>query len=173
MTLEVFSREQIKSFVPEFLRKLSRVSWLPKFRYCFFDCPPSFSYLSYSILTNCDLMLIPVNPDVFADRGLNILLEGLTLVLDPHPLPKVAVFMNRARPYMGGYTRETRHFWDLVERECNKWRQLRGLNIKPLNTFVPDRVDIKRSIQRGGRLPPELGQIIKRLWDEIETFLRE
>jgi chromosome partitioning protein len=171
--LEVFNREVMQGFVPSFLRKLSRANFLPPFRYCFFDCPPSFSYLSYSIMTNCDLILVPVNPDVFADRGLNILLEGLIMILHPHPLPKVAVFMNRARPYMGSYTKETRFFWSLVEKECDKWKQLKGLDIKPLSTFVPDRVDIKRSIQRGGRLPSELEQIIRRLWNEIKTFLEE
>ncbi len=73
-TLEVFNREAMQGFIPAFLRKLSRANFLPRFNYCFFDCPPSFSYLSYSILTNCDLMLVPVNPDVFADKGLSILL---------------------------------------------------------------------------------------------------
>jgi chromosome partitioning protein len=123
-------------------------------------------------MTNCDLILVPVNPDVFADRGLNILLEGLIMILHPHPLPKVAAFMNRARLYRGNYTYETSFFWSLVEEACNNWRQ-KGLDIKPLNAFVPDRMDIKRSIQRGGRLPPELEQFIRSLWEEIKTFLEE
>jgi len=170
--LEVFSRDVMQGFIPAFLRKLSRASFLPQFGYCFFDCPPSFSYLSYSILTNCDLMLVPVNPDVFAARGLNILLDGLTLVLSPHPLPKVAVFMNRARTYRGSFTSETWRYWEEVKKVCRDW-SAKGLKIKPLNTFVPERVDIKRSIPRGGVIPLEFAQIISDLWREIENFLKE
>lgn len=170
--LEVFNREVMQGFVPAYLRKLMRANFIPHFDYCFFDCPPSFSYLSYSILTNCDLMLVPVNPDVFADKGLNILLDGLTMVLDPHPLPKVAVFMNRARLYRGSLTRETWYYWEQVKKECRNW-SAKGLKIKPLNTFVPERVDIRRSIPRGGFIPTEFAQIITDLWREIETFLME
>jgi len=43
-------------------------------------------------MTNCDLILVPVNPDVFADRGLNILLEGLIMILHPHPLTQSSRF---------------------------------------------------------------------------------
>jgi len=168
LTLEVFSREQMQGFVPALLRKFTRVG--AGFRYVFFDCPPSFTVLSYSILTNCDLILVPVNPDVFADRGLRILLEGLELQLQPHPFPKVAVFMNRARLYRGGFTRETRHYWELVGGICRKWLE-KGIPIRPLQTFLPERADIRKSIPRGGRVPEDLRQMLRGLWKEIREFL--
>ena len=172
LSLEVFEREQMRPFIDAFLRKLRYSRKFPPFRFCFFDCPPSFNYLSYSILTNSDLLLVPVNPDVFAARGLGIMLEGLQLQIDPHPMPKVAVFMNRARLYRGRFTRETARFWDEVERECSRWRD-KEINIIPLKSFVPERVDIKRSIQRGGRLPLELKRHIADLWREVKVFLEE
>lgn len=172
LSLEVFEREQMRPFIDAFLHKLRYSRKFPVFRFCFFDCPPSFNYLSYSILTNSDLLLVPVNPDVFAAKGLRIMLEGLQLQIDPHPMPKVGVFMNRARLYMRRFTKETARFWDEVKRECYRWKN-QGINIKPLESFVPERVDIKRSIQRGGRLPLELKQHIADLWGEVKTFLEE
>jgi len=168
LTLEVFDRDQMQGFVPALLRKFTKAG--AGFRYVFFDCPPSFTVLSFSILTNCDLVLVPVNPDVFADRGLDILLEGLELQLQPHPFPRVAVFMNRARLYRGGFTRETRYYWDLVQNVCRKWAQ-KGIAIRALETFLPERADIRKSIPRGGRVPEELRRILQRLWEEIRAFL--
>lgn len=168
LTLEVFDRDRMQGFVPALLRKFTKAG--AGFRYVFFDCPPSFTVLSFSILTNCDLVLVPVNPDVFADRGLDILLEGLELQLQPHPFPRVAVFMNRARLYRGGFTRETRYYWDLVQNVCRKWAQ-KGIAIRALETFLPERADIRKSIPRGGRVPEELRRILQRLWEEIRAFL--
>jgi chromosome partitioning protein len=168
LTLEVFNRDQMQSFVPALLRKLARAGM--GFRYVFFDCPPSFTVLSFSILTNCDLILVPVNPDVFADRGLDILLGGLELQLQPHPFPKVAVFMNRARLYGGRFTQETNYYWEQVQEVCNRWAG-KGLSIRPLGAFMPERADIRRSIRRGGRIPDEFRQMLHRLWKEIQEFL--
>jgi len=170
LTLEVFDREQMRFFVDAFLQKLRYSKRYPPHRFVFFDCPPSFNYLSYSVLVNCDLLLVPVNPDVFAAKGLGIMLEGLKLQIEPHPMPKVAVFMNKAKLYKGNFTRETALFWDEVRRECKRW-QAEGLDIRALTTFVPERADIKRSIQKRGKLPPELENYIVRLWREIKTFL--
>jgi len=171
LTLEVFNRDQMQGFVPAFLRKLVKSKrGIPDIRWVFFDCPPSFTVLSFSVLTNCDLMLVPVNPDIFADRGLDILLEGLELQLQPHPFPKVAVFMNRARLYMGGFTQETRLYWERVQEICRKWRD-KGIPIYHLDTFVPERADIRKSIPRGGHLPTEFQEIIGRLWRETKSVL--
>jgi chromosome partitioning protein len=168
LTLEVFDRDQMQGFAHALVLKFARAG--AGFRYVFFDCPPSFTVLSYSILTNCDLILVPVNPDVFADRGLNILLEGLELQLQPHPFPKVAVFMNRARLYRGGFTRETRYYWEQVGAICRKWLE-KGIPIRPLRTFLPERADVRKSIPRGGRVPEDLRQELRKLWQEIREFL--
>jgi chromosome partitioning protein len=165
---KLFDRDRMQSFVPALLRKLTRAGM--GFRYVFFDCPPSFTVLSFSILTNCDLILVPVNPDVFADRGLDILLEGLELQLQPHPFPKVAVFMNRARLHRERFTQETNHYWERVQEVCNRWVG-KGLSIRPLGAFMPERADIRRSIPRGGKIPDEFRQMLYRLWKEIQEFL--
>ena len=167
LTLEVFDRNQMQSFVPALLRKLTRARM--GFRYVFFDCPPSFTVLSFSILTNCDLVLVPVNPDVFAARGLDILLEGLELQLQPHPFPKVAVFMNRARLYREQFTHETRYYWRQVQEICANWTR-KGKSIRPLAAFVPERADIRKSIGRGGKVPEEFRQMLRQLWKEIREF---
>jgi chromosome partitioning protein len=167
LALDVFDRDRLQGFVPAFLRKLMHWSrdgapW----RYVFFDCPPSFTVLSYSILTNCDLILVPVNPDVFADRGLDILLHGLELQLQPHPFPRVGVFMNRARIYRNRFTRECQHYWDLVLRVCDNWAR-KGVDITAFQTYVPERADIRKSIARGGRIPEHFSLIIEQLWTEV------
>jgi cellulose biosynthesis protein BcsQ len=165
---KLFDRDRMQSFVPALLRKLTRAGM--GFRYVFFDCPPSFTVLSFSILTNCDLILVPVNPDVFADRGLDILLEGLELQLQPHPFPKVAVFMNRARLHRERFTQDTNHYWERVQEVCNRWVG-KGLSIRPLGAFMPERADIRRSIPRGGKIPDEFRQMLYRLWKESQEFL--
>jgi len=167
---ELFSRDRVQGFVPAFLHKLLRSPIFYGIRYVFFDCPPSFTVLSFSILTNCDLILVPVNPDIFADRGLHILLEGLELQLEPHPFPKVAVFMNRARTYGDRYTRETTLYWERVRETCLRWRN-EGLPIYDLSTHIPERADIRRAIPRGGRLPADLRRNLERLWQETVDVL--
>src|SRR3989304_2095542 len=48
-----------------------------------FDRPPSFTLLSYSILSVCDLILIPVNPDFYAIKGVPLILNTLQLRIAP------------------------------------------------------------------------------------------
>ena len=55
-----------------FMRSLlSKITWsanVPAYDYALFDCPPSFTMLSYSVLSVCDLILIPINPDFYAAK---------------------------------------------------------------------------------------------------------
>src|SRR5205085_4296674 len=89
---------------------------IPNYNVVLFDCPPSFSLLSYSILSCCDLVLIPINPDFFAAKGLNLLLNSLKLRIEPFPIPKIGVFMNRAKKPGGGsvkrFSNETQRYLD-------------------------------------------------------------
>ena len=63
--LEVENREpeRGKFFVKDLMGRILHSRNLPDYDYVLFDCPPSFTMLSYSILTCCDLVLIPFNPD--------------------------------------------------------------------------------------------------------------
>jgi cellulose biosynthesis protein BcsQ len=78
------------------LGKITHWGKVATYDYVLFDCPPSFTLLSYSVLSCCDLVLIPVNPDFFASRGVSLLLNSLKMRIEPHPTPQIAVFMNKA-----------------------------------------------------------------------------
>lgn len=95
--LGVFDRDKVKFFIRRLLEKISHSTNTPDYDYVFFDCPPSFSLLSYSVLSCCDMVLIPINPDFFAAKGLNLLLRSLQMRIEPFPVPRVGVFMNRAK----------------------------------------------------------------------------
>lgn len=69
LELDFFDRDIMKDFIRRLLGKITNSSQLPNYNYVLFDCPPSFTLLSYSVLASCDLVLIPVNPDFFASRG--------------------------------------------------------------------------------------------------------
>jgi chromosome partitioning protein len=69
MELEVFNRDGVKDFIRRLLGKISNAAGMPQYDLVLFDCPPSFTLLSYSVLSCCDLILIPVNPDFFASKG--------------------------------------------------------------------------------------------------------
>jgi chromosome partitioning protein len=79
LELEVFDREQMKDFMRRLLGKIAHSGKIADYDYVLFDCPPSFTLLSYSVLSCCDLVLIPVNPDFFASRGVSLLLNSLNV----------------------------------------------------------------------------------------------
>jgi chromosome partitioning protein len=90
--LEVFDREKVKYFIQRLLEKIQNSTNVPTYDYILFDCPPSFSLLSYSVLSCCNLVLIPINPDFFAAKGLGLLLNSLRMRIEPMPVPKIGVF---------------------------------------------------------------------------------
>lgn len=57
MELEVFDREGVKEFIRRLLGKITNTKGMPAFDVALFDCPPSFTLLSYSVLACCDLIL--------------------------------------------------------------------------------------------------------------------
>ncbi|MGA3044904.1 MAG: AAA family ATPase [Bryobacteraceae bacterium] len=95
--LELFDREKVKHFIQRLLEKVQNSKNVPNYKYVLFDCPPSFSLLSYSVLSCCNLVLIPINPDFFAAKGLSLLLSSLRMRIEPFPVPRIGVFMNRAK----------------------------------------------------------------------------
>ena len=62
------------------------------FDYVFFDCPPSFTSISYSVLSSCNIILMPVNPDVFASKGVKLMIDSLQFRIRPWPDPKIFPF---------------------------------------------------------------------------------
>lgn len=167
LELDVFDREKLKFFIQALMGKIEHSPF--KFDYIFFDCPPNFTVLSYSVLNCVSLILVPVNPDVFASRGIGMMIDGLKLRIQPWPNPKIAVFMNKAKFYSGKPTKETATYWENTKVAC-KNKEDDKIKIIPLNTMIPDRVDIKRAIPKA-EFPAEFKKDFDNIAKDILTLL--
>jgi len=170
--LDVFDREGVKDFIRRLLGKISNSSKVGRYDYVLFDCPPSFTLLSYSVLSCCDLVLIPVNPDFFASRGVSLILNSLRLRIEPHPIPKIGVFMNKAKTFANKPTKEVRFYMRGVERVCQEAAKEQKINARFFNSYIRERVGIKRAITGGG-VPADLIDDFQNLWKESIGFLNE
>jgi chromosome partitioning protein len=160
-----------KFFIKNLLGKIENSGSLPKYDYALFDCLPSFTMLSYSVLTSCDLVLILFNPDFFAAKGVALLIAGLRHRIQPHPVPKFAVFANRVRTH-GGPTKLA-HSWIVqVRAECERVSKQIGLPVHFLNTWIPDRAAIRDAITNR-RTPAELVSGFRELWAEATKVLEK
>jgi len=178
LELDVFDRENVKDFIRRVLGKIANSTKLPQYDYILFDCPPSFTLLSYSVLSCCDLILIPVNPDFFASQGVRLILSTLRMRIEPFPLPKIAIFMNRAKTKgllpsgKPKVTNETALYMQDVERVCSEVARREGIDARFLKSFVRERVGLKRAITGGG-VPPELVDDFRNIWRESIEYLNE
>lgn len=172
LELDVFDREKMQGFIRDILGKITWSKNVSDYNYALFDCPPSFTLLSYSILSVCDLILIPVNPDFYAVKGVPLILNTLQLRIEPFPIPKIAVFMNKAKPYAGSMTKESQFYWRQVQKVCSQAASKASLKVKCLDAPIYDRVAIKRAVTTGG-VPPEFVSDFKNLWKEITVFINE
>ncbi len=168
--LEVFDRDAVKDFMRRLLGKITNSPKLPKYGYILFDCPPSFTLLSYSVLSCCNLVLIPVNPDYFASKGTNLILNSLKMRIEPFPLPRIGVFMNKAKT-RGKLTKETSFYMQEVELVCKQAAQSQDIKAKFFESWIPDRVGVKRAIKSGG-VPTELRDAFQKLWQEVVEYMR-
>ncbi|MBP9043308.1 MAG: hypothetical protein KBG49_07450 [Spirochaetes bacterium] len=98
------------------------------------------------------------------------MIDGLKYRIQPWPDPKVAVFMNKAKLYQGNLTRETQRYLEETKAVCDVKRQ-EGIYIEAWNSYIPDRVDIKRAIP-GQYFPSEFDGYFADLWNNIERVLR-
>jgi chromosome partitioning protein len=154
----------MKDFMQRLLGKIAHSGKVADYDYVLFDCPPSFTLLSYTVLSCCDLVLIPVNPDFFAARGVSLLLNSIKMRIEPHPTPQIAVFMNKAKTYGNLPTKETASYMRLIEQICKKTSSERGIRATFFeDAWVRERVGIKRAITGGG-VPPEMVKDFQGLW---------
>lgn len=173
--LEAARAKDLQAFMGAFLRFVESQTKLPKFDYCFADCPPAFNSLSFSIVCHSDLVLIPINPDVFASRGVRIMLDGLKHRLE-NP-PPFLVFMNRAKSRTDRLTgqpiltRESSNFLNNDVAPVVDAEREAGVTIVLLrDVYIPERKGIKDALaSRGRRIPPDLENYFAELWDEIEN----
>jgi chromosome partitioning protein len=143
---------------------------LPTYDYVLFDCPPSFTLLSYSVLSCCDLVLIPVNPDFFASRGTSLILNSLRMRIEPHPLPKIGVFMNKAKTWANQPTKEVQFYMRELKRVCERAVQSQKVEARFFDSVVRERVGIKRAITGGG-VPDDMVVDFQNLWRECVEYL--
>jgi chromosome partitioning protein len=173
--LELFDRDKVKYFIQRLLEKIQNSTNVPTYDYILFDCPPSFSLLSYSVLSCCNLVLIPINPDFFAAKGLGLLLNSLRMRIEPMPVPKIGVFMNRAKRPGGSsvkrFSNETQRYLGDAADVLRRVAKERGLHVKLFDTAIFDRVGMKRAIQEG--MPADFSSQFQALWAEIKSFLEE
>lgn len=169
LELEVFDKEKVKHFIQALLGKIEH-SKKYNFDYVFFDSPPNFTALSYSVLSCSSLILIPVNPDVFAAKGIGLMVDGLRYRIEPWPNPKIAVFMNKAKERNGQMTRETMGYLRESKFVCDSFRK-DEVNIESWDSIIPDRVSIKRAIP-GQYFPDEFEHYFAQLWNNVENILR-
>jgi chromosome partitioning protein len=173
MELEIFDRNSVKEFIRRILGKIENTKGMTKYDYVLFDCPPSFTLLSYSVLSVCDLVIIPVNPDFFASKGVGLLIDSLRLRIEPHPVPKLGVFMNKAKTYgKSRFTQETEFYWSEVKEICQSAATNNNLLVKSFDTKIPDRVAIKRAITANG-VPAGVVPPFKDLWQEIIQYINQ
>jgi chromosome partitioning protein len=170
LELGFFDRDMMKDFVRRLLGKITNSSQLPNYDYVLFDCPPSFTLLSYSVLACCDLVLIPVNPDFFASRGVSLILNSLRMRIEPHPIPKIAVFMNKTKTWREQPTKEAAFYMREVSRVCADVARKSQIEAKFMDAWVRERVGIKRAITGGG-VPPQLVDDFEALWKECVEFI--
>jgi chromosome partitioning protein len=172
LELEVFDRDQMKDFMRRLLGKISHSGKVENYDYVLFDCPPSFTLLSYSVLSCCDLVLIPVNPDFFASRGVSLLLNSLKMRIEPHPTPQIAVFMNKTKTWANAPTKETAFYMREIDQICANARRDHGIRATFLNdAWVRERVGIKRAITGGG-VPVDLVKDFQGLWNACLGVLK-
>ena len=165
--LENSDPEKGKFFLKNLLGRVQNSSSLPKYDYFLFDCPPSFTVLSYSVLTCCDLILIPFNPDFFAARGIGMLVAGLQHRIQPHPLPKIGVFANRVRTWGQQPTKAAQAWIADVRHTCE---QSGDLDVRFMDTWIPDRASLRDAITNRAT-PPEAINSFRSLWSEVEQML--
>lgn len=169
--LEVFDRDGVKDFIRRLLGKIANSPKLPRYDYVIFDCPPSFTLLSYSVLSCCDLVLIPVNPDFFASKGTNLILNSLKMRIEPFPVPRIGVFMNKTKTWASSPTKESAFYMRAVRNVCEAAARTHQIDGRFLKTWIPDRVGVKRAITGGG-VPAELIDPFKSLWAESLEILK-
>jgi chromosome partitioning protein len=173
LELKSFKRQKIQEFMRDLLEKIISSENVIGYDYALFDCPPSFTYLSYSILSCCDLILIPINPDYYGVKGVSIIFKVLKEAVAPLPIPKIAVFMNKAKALNGDLTKESARYWNEVQKICDKQSKETGIAIRCFNSPIYDRVAIKRAIIGGSGLPDSFVSDFKSLWNNIKEFINE
>ena len=177
--LKKFNNQKVPKydFMRYLLGKITNSENAICYDYALFDCPPSFTSLSYSILSCCDLLLIPVNPDYYAVRGVPVMIDLLTYLQNNSEIfciPKIAVFMNKAEksPQGNKLTKYSQYYWDEIISVCKQLKH-NEVNIRCFDSHIYQKRDMKMAVAGKRELPSEFIPAFKDLWNDIEEFLYE
>jgi chromosome partitioning protein len=84
--------------------------------------------------------------------------------IEPHPIPQIAVFMNKTKTWANQPTKETRFYMRQIDQICKNASASFGIKASFLEeSWVRERVGIKRAITGGG-VPVDLVGDFERLW---------
>lgn len=170
LELESLDPQKGKFFIEELLGRIQNSRNLPNYDYVLFDCPPSFTLLSYSVLTCCDLILIPFNPDFFAASGIELLITGLHHKIQPHPLPRFGVFANRVQTYASEPTKGAQDWINDVNEACYRAKERNNLDVRFMRSWIPQRASLRDAITNR-KTPTEVEKNFKALWREARNIL--
>lgn len=167
--LDSFDPEKGRNFIQRILEKIANSPKFPDYDYVIFDCPPSFTPLSYSVLTCCDMVLAPTNPDFFAAKGVDLLAKGLQNSIEAHPFPEIAVFANRVpTSWKDGGSEPTYAAHSMIsniKKACERANKLPNVDMRFLNTWLLNRVAIRDAIQKRKTPSAHIGSFTN-LWNE-------
>ncbi|MBM3944289.1 MAG: ParA family protein [SAR202 cluster bacterium] len=164
----------LQDFVPSLLKAREELVPASTIDYVLVDCPPAFNSLSYSAVSSAHIVLVPINPDIFASFGVRIMLNGLRTRLKR--MPYFVVFMNRAKqrrdPKTGEdrLTKESQGFLSDVSLVSSDFRKMK-VPVRVLSDiWIPERAGIKRALA-GQRLPPDFETYFASVWDNVEKII--
>jgi chromosome partitioning protein len=175
LELEFFKNNRVsgtvRGFFKDFLADIQSNPQFPRYEYALFDCPPSLTALSLSVLAIADGVLIPVNPDFYSAKGVLLLIETLHMALSPQALPKLVIVMNKAKFYRDNPTKETQGYWRDINRIAEQARRELGADVLCLETMIDEKADMKRAVAKGA-IPPDIDVKISEMWFELEQFIQ-
>lgn len=159
-----------KFFIKNLLGRIQNSGSLPSYDYVLFDCPTSFTMLTYSVLSCCDLILIPFNPDFFAAEGIGLLIAELDHRIQSNPPPRLGVFANRVNTYGGRPTRLAHAWINDVRSACEQAQNSNNLEVRNMDVWIPDCASLPDAIT-DRKIPDELEGEFRLLWEEASSLL--
>ncbi|MCX6153766.1 MAG: ParA family protein [Candidatus Kapabacteria bacterium] len=170
LEFDVYDREKVKNSIKNFLIKLNQSNL--KYDYVFFDCPANFNDLSYSVLSAVDMVLVPVNPDVLANKALNLFIDGLVRRIKSLSQSKISIFMNKAKIIRDFYlTKESKFYLNDIKGVKANLDKI-GTKVNVFDCFLPEGIDLQK-IMVNQSFPVEYDEYCKCLLTNIQKLLEE
>ncbi|KJU85145.1 Cobyrinic acid a,c-diamide synthase domain protein [Candidatus Magnetobacterium bavaricum] len=159
-------------FITQTVYKIERSKVLKPYDYIFFDCPPSVSSLSFSVLFCADMLLIPINPDFYAVRGLALLLNSVLSKLKDKGMlgrfPAIAVLMNKAKPWTNTFTKETKRYFANAKNQAGHFSRKNTVKIKCIESFLKEDASIKNVFRDD--ITVDIIKQMDKIWREMEEL---